>query len=68
LAVGDAGCGAEDIKPNHDDEVSGKSPYLGGVSVGRFWLIYSGILANLVTLPILAASRLLIRRIVHIVL
>ncbi len=23
-----------------------KSPYLGGVSVGRFWLIYAGVLAN----------------------
>jgi hypothetical protein len=33
-----------------DEEDKTENQYLGGVSVGRFWLIYAGILANLVTI------------------
>jgi hypothetical protein len=31
-----------------DAEESSESPYLGGISVRRFWLIYAGLLSNLV--------------------
>jgi hypothetical protein len=33
-----------------DEDEMKKSPFLGGVSVSQFWLIYSGILANLVSI------------------
>jgi hypothetical protein len=33
-----------------DAEESSESPYLGGISVRRFWLIYAGLLSNLVIL------------------
>jgi hypothetical protein len=36
-----------------DEEDITENPYLGGVSVGRFWLIYAGILANLVTIHLI---------------
>jgi hypothetical protein len=31
-------------------EESSESPYLGGISISRFWLIYAGLLSNLVIL------------------
>jgi hypothetical protein len=31
-----------------DAEESSESPYLGGITVRRFWLIYAGLLSNLV--------------------
>jgi len=31
-----------------DAEETSESPYLGGISVSRFWLIYAGVLSNLV--------------------
>lgn len=38
----------EDAVIEVDAEEREESPYLGGVSVGRFWLIYAGLLSNLV--------------------
>ena len=40
--------GRDDEAVIEEDEERKQSPFRGGVSVGRFWLIYSGILANLV--------------------
>jgi hypothetical protein len=47
-SISHADCRSEDARSNLGDEVPGKSPYLEGVSIGRFWLIYGGILVNLV--------------------
>lgn len=38
----------EEALIEEDAEESSESPYLGGISVSRFWLIYAGILSNLV--------------------
>jgi hypothetical protein len=38
----------EEAVIEEDIEESDESPYLGGVSVRRFWLIYAGLLSNLV--------------------
>lgn len=40
--------GIEEAVIEEDAEESSESPYLGGISVSRFWLIYAGILSNLV--------------------
>jgi hypothetical protein len=43
VVVGDE----EAITEEDDDDELNQSPFLGNVSVGRFWLIYGGVLANL---------------------
>lgn len=37
---------SEGLRQEEGTAETSKSPYLGGVSVGRFWLIYAGVLAN----------------------
>jgi hypothetical protein len=37
------------INEEDEDEETNRSPYIGGMSRGRFWLIYAGILSNLVS-------------------
>lgn len=58
-----SGTGTEEddiAEEDEDGEVeTKKSPYLGGISVGRFWLIYAGILANLVSSPYIYAITVL---------
>jgi hypothetical protein len=38
----------EEAVIEEDAEESSESPYLGGITVRRFWLIYAGLLSNLV--------------------
>jgi hypothetical protein len=38
----------EEAVIEEDAEESSESPYLGGIGVRRFWLIYAGLLSNLV--------------------
>jgi hypothetical protein len=40
--------GLEESVIEEDAEESSESPYLGGISIARFWLIYMGLLSNLV--------------------
>jgi hypothetical protein len=40
--------GLEETVREEDAEENSESPYMGGISVSRFWLIYAGVLSNLV--------------------
>jgi hypothetical protein len=57
------------ISEDEEEEEAIDSPFLGGVSVGRFWLIYAGILANLFVacfdMTILASSHPVITSYFH---
>ena len=46
----------EEAVIEEDTEESSESPYLGGISVSRFWLIYVGLLSNLVIPHVLKFS------------
>ncbi len=43
-----AGWREEAVIEEDEEDKTYENPYLGGVSIGRFWLIYGGLLANLV--------------------
>lgn len=46
----------EDAVSEEEVGDNSESPYLGGISVSRFWLIYAGLLSNLVNFHAIESS------------